>query len=73
MKKRLFFLYLMFQVSVPGSNLSTIVTVRCGHCGNLLSVNMGALPQSIPPQELQVIKPLFFITVIIFFYLTVDS
>ncbi|XP_020597453.1 protein YABBY 2-like [Phalaenopsis equestris] len=40
-------------VSVPGSNLSAIVTVRCGHCGNLLSVNMGALPQSIPLQKLE--------------------
>ncbi|PKU86563.1 putative axial regulator YABBY 2 [Dendrobium catenatum] len=40
-------------VSVPGSNLSATVTVRCGHCGNLLSVNMGVPPQSMPFQDLQ--------------------
>jgi len=28
------------QVSVPCSILSTVVTVRCGHCTSLLSVNM---------------------------------
>lgn len=39
-------------VSVPGTNLCAIVTVRCGHCANLLSVNMGAFSQSIP-QDLQ--------------------
>ncbi|XP_048232334.1 axial regulator YABBY 4 isoform X1 [Ricinus communis] len=27
-------------VSVPGSSLSMVVTVRCGHCTSLLSVNM---------------------------------
>ncbi|XP_004487438.1 putative axial regulator YABBY 2 [Cicer arietinum] len=38
-------------VSVPCSSLLTIVTVRCGHCANLLSVNMGASLQSFPPQQ----------------------
>ncbi|XP_047338818.1 putative axial regulator YABBY 2 isoform X2 [Impatiens glandulifera] len=34
----------MLAVSVPySSRMVTIATVRCGHCGNLLSVNMGAL------------------------------
>ncbi|MED6148135.1 hypothetical protein PIB30_050326 [Stylosanthes scabra] len=28
------------QVSVPCSSMSTVVTVRCGHCTSLLSVNM---------------------------------
>jgi len=28
------------QVSVPCSSLSMVVTVRCGHCTSLLSVNM---------------------------------
>lgn len=28
------------QVSVPCSSLSKVVTVRCGHCTTLLSVNM---------------------------------
>ncbi|KAF5746592.1 axial regulator YABBY 4-like [Tripterygium wilfordii] len=28
------------QVSVPCSNLSMVVTVRCGHCTSLLTVNM---------------------------------
>lgn len=32
-------LYIM-QVSVPSSSLSVVVTVRCGHCTSLLSVNM---------------------------------
>ncbi|GFP97176.1 putative axial regulator yabby 2 [Phtheirospermum japonicum] len=32
----------------------SMVTVRCGHCGNLLSVNMGALlHQSVHLQDLQ--------------------
>ncbi|GFP89455.1 putative axial regulator yabby 2 [Phtheirospermum japonicum] len=32
----------------------SIVTVRCGHCANLLSVNMGALLQSVHLQDFQV-------------------
>jgi len=43
-----------WQVSVPCSSLLTIVTVRCGHCANLLSVNMGASLQPFPSQETQV-------------------
>ncbi|RVW81767.1 putative axial regulator YABBY 2 [Vitis vinifera] len=42
-----------WQVSVPCTSLFTIVTVRCGHCANLLSVNMGALLQTVPTQDLQ--------------------
>lgn len=38
-------LLLLMQVSVPG-NVFNIVTVRCGHCSNLLSVNLGASPQA---------------------------
>ncbi|OAY64792.1 Protein YABBY 5 [Ananas comosus] len=33
----------VLAVSVPCSSLLKTVTVRCGHCGNLLSVNMRAL------------------------------
>ncbi|KAF1886996.1 hypothetical protein Lal_00046234 [Lupinus albus] len=40
-------------VSVPCSSLLTIVTVRCGHCANLISVNMGASLQAFPPQDPQ--------------------
>ncbi|XP_061360325.1 putative axial regulator YABBY 2 [Gastrolobium bilobum] len=40
-------------VSVPCSSFLTIVTVRCGHCANLLSVNMGASLQTHPPQDPQ--------------------
>ncbi|KAK7375212.1 hypothetical protein VNO78_35905 [Psophocarpus tetragonolobus] len=40
-------------VSVPCSSLLTIVTVRCGHCANLLSVNMGASLQTFPSQDTQ--------------------
>ncbi|KAJ1400031.1 YABBY protein [Sesbania bispinosa] len=43
-------------VSVPCSSLLTIVTVRCGHCANLLSVNMGASLQAFPPQDPQVFQ-----------------
>jgi hypothetical protein len=43
-----------WQVSVPSSSLFNIVTVRCGHCGNLLSVNMGASLQTLPLQDPQV-------------------
>ncbi|KAD6795045.1 hypothetical protein E3N88_05941 [Mikania micrantha] len=32
------------QVSVPCSSLFDIVTVRCGHCTNMWSVNMGMAP-----------------------------
>ncbi|KAK4755567.1 hypothetical protein SAY87_009324 [Trapa incisa] len=31
------------QVSVPCSSLFKTVTIRCGHCANLFSVNMGGL------------------------------
>ncbi|XP_052211051.1 putative axial regulator YABBY 2 isoform X1 [Diospyros lotus] len=44
----------ILAVSVPCTSMFTIVTVRCGHCANLLSVNMGALLQSAPPQDLQI-------------------
>ncbi|THU45051.1 hypothetical protein C4D60_Mb02t13800 [Musa balbisiana] len=44
----------VLAVSVPGNSLLNIVTVRCGHCSNLLSVNMGALLQALPFQSLQV-------------------
>ncbi|KAF5470866.1 hypothetical protein F2P56_011354 [Juglans regia] len=40
-------------VSVPCSSLLTMVTVRCGHCANLLSVNMAASLQAVPPQDTQ--------------------
>ncbi|KAG2670617.1 hypothetical protein I3760_14G094200 [Carya illinoinensis] len=30
-----------------------MVTVRCGHCANLLSVNMAASLQAVPPQDTQ--------------------
>ncbi|KAL5574575.1 hypothetical protein UlMin_016274 [Ulmus minor] len=44
----------ILAVSVPSSSLFTIVTVRCGHCANLLSVNMGASSvQALPCQDPQ--------------------
>ncbi|KAG9153550.1 hypothetical protein Leryth_008494 [Lithospermum erythrorhizon] len=48
----------ILAVSVPCSTMMNIVTVRCGHCANLLSVNVGgALLQSLPNiQELQMQK-----------------
>ncbi|KAI9073367.1 hypothetical protein K1719_044708 [Acacia pycnantha] len=46
----------ILAVSVPCGSFLTIVTVRCGHCANLLSVNMAASLQTFPPQELQLQK-----------------
>ncbi|MBA0615428.1 hypothetical protein Godav_015566, partial [Gossypium davidsonii] len=40
-------------VSVPYNSLFKIVTVRCGHCANLLSVNMGTSQQTVPIQDAQ--------------------
>ncbi|CAL1403750.1 unnamed protein product [Linum trigynum] len=46
----------VLAVSVPSSSMYTMVTVRCGHCANLLSVNMGnfmgAPPSSTPTPSL---------------------
>ncbi|GMG98393.1 hypothetical protein Nepgr_000233 [Nepenthes gracilis] len=38
----------ILAVSVPCSNIFSIVTVRCGHCANLLSANVGASVQAVP-------------------------
>ncbi|KAL0550871.1 hypothetical protein IC582_009936 [Cucumis melo] len=43
----------ILAVSVPCNSMFTLVTVRCGHCSNLLSVNMGASLQVVPPQDSQ--------------------
>nr|GMD17037.1 axial regulator YABBY 4 [Ipomoea batatas] len=37
------------QVSVPRSSLCTVVTVRCGHCTAILSVNMMMMTTSLVP------------------------
>ncbi|KAI4335706.1 hypothetical protein L6164_014328 [Bauhinia variegata] len=47
------FCNIVLAVSVPCSNLFDIVTVRCGHCTNLWSVNMAAAFQSLSWQDLQ--------------------
>ncbi|XVF05043.1 hypothetical protein REPUB_Repub05bG0137100 [Reevesia pubescens] len=39
----------ILAVSVPCNSLLNIVTVRCGHCANLLSVNMGTSLQTVLP------------------------
>ncbi|XP_031107500.1 axial regulator YABBY 5-like [Ipomoea triloba] len=41
------FCNIVLAVSVPCSSLFDIVTVRCGHCSNLWSVNMAAAFQSL--------------------------
>lgn len=41
------FCNIVLAVSVPCSSLYDIVTVRCGHCTNLWSVNMAAAFQSL--------------------------
>ncbi|WRX33033.1 YABBY protein - like 10 [Theobroma cacao] len=43
----------ILAVSVPCTSLFNIVTVRCGHCANLLSVNMGTSLQTVPIQDAQ--------------------
>ncbi|XP_020095287.1 protein YABBY 2-like [Ananas comosus] len=44
----------ILAVSVPCNSLFNIVTVRCGHCGVLLSVNMGNLLQTLARQDYQI-------------------
>ncbi|XP_047048304.1 protein YABBY 6-like isoform X2 [Lolium rigidum] len=40
----------VLAVSVPGNSMLSIVTVRCGHCTNLLSVNLrGVMHSQVPP------------------------
>ncbi|KAJ4970243.1 hypothetical protein NE237_003342 [Protea cynaroides] len=43
----------ILAVSVPATSLHNVVTVRCGHCANLLDVNMGPSLQTVPLQDLQ--------------------
>ncbi|KAF4363744.1 hypothetical protein G4B88_013588 [Cannabis sativa] len=45
------FCNIVLAVSVPCSSLFDIVTVRCGHCTNLWSVNMAAAFQSLSWQQ----------------------
>ncbi|XP_077229375.1 plant-specific transcription factor YABBY family protein [Tasmannia lanceolata] len=47
------FCNIILAVSVPCSSMFDIVTVRCGHCTNLWSVNMAAALQSLTWQEIQ--------------------
>ncbi|KAG9455771.1 hypothetical protein H6P81_000279 [Aristolochia fimbriata] len=47
------FCNIILAVSVPCSSLFDIVTVRCGHCTNLWSVNMAAALQSFSWQDIQ--------------------
>ncbi|XP_042954360.1 putative axial regulator YABBY 2 isoform X2 [Carya illinoinensis] len=49
--------FLLLLVNVPCSSLFNIVTVRCGHCSNLLSANMGTSLQAVPPQDPQHLSP----------------
>ncbi|XVE59706.1 hypothetical protein DITRI_Ditri05aG0067700 [Diplodiscus trichospermus] len=43
----------ILAVSVPCTSLFNIVTVRCGHCANMLSVTMGTSLQTAPIQDAQ--------------------
>ncbi|KAL9249037.1 Axial regulator YABBY 5-like protein [Drosera capensis] len=48
------FCNIVLVVSVPCSSLFDVVTVRCGHCTNLWSVNMAAaFPHSLSWQDIQ--------------------
>lgn len=44
----------VLAVSVPGNSMLNIVTVRCGHCTNLLSVNLRGQMHSPVPAAAQV-------------------
>ncbi|KAL9269057.1 Axial regulator YABBY 5-like protein, partial [Drosera capensis] len=47
------FCNIVLVVSVPCSSLFDMVTVRCGHCTNLWSVNMAsAFPYSLSWQDI---------------------
>lgn len=46
----IFLCFFILQVSVPCTSLFKTVTVRCGHCTNLLPVNMRALLLPSPNQ-----------------------
>ncbi|KAL1825703.1 hypothetical protein ACET3Z_012481 [Daucus carota] len=46
----------VLAVSVPCNSITTVVTVRCGHCVNLFSVNMGPMLHSLPLQDLQKVQ-----------------
>ncbi|KAI3446912.1 hypothetical protein Pfo_003577 [Paulownia fortunei] len=43
------FCNIVLAVSVPCNSLFDVVTVRCGHCTNLWTVNMAAAFQCLPP------------------------
>ncbi|KAL1563415.1 Axial regulator YABBY 5 [Salvia divinorum] len=45
------FCSIILAVSVPCKNLFDVVTVRCGHCSNLLSVNMAASFHCLQPSS----------------------
>ncbi|XP_051152482.1 axial regulator YABBY 5-like isoform X2 [Andrographis paniculata] len=47
------FCSIVLAVSVPCSNLFDVVTVRCGHCTNLWTVNMAAASQCLQQQQQQ--------------------
>ncbi|KAJ0110668.1 hypothetical protein Patl1_00228 [Pistacia atlantica] len=49
----------VLAVSVPGSSLFKTVTVRCGHCTNLLSVNMRGLLLPATTNQLHLGHPFF--------------
>ncbi|KAF8389123.1 hypothetical protein HHK36_025809 [Tetracentron sinense] len=50
------FCNIILAVSVPCSSLFEFVTVRCGHCTNLWSVNMAAALQSLSWQDPQMLN-----------------
>ncbi|RZS04624.1 hypothetical protein BHM03_00034982 [Ensete ventricosum] len=43
----------LLQVNVPGNNSFNVVTVRCGLCASLLSVDLEALLGKLPHQSFQ--------------------
>ncbi|KAI0497489.1 hypothetical protein KFK09_020718 [Dendrobium nobile] len=46
----------VLAVNIPSDNMFNIVTVRCGHCANLLSVDMGGVAETETLQNHQKIQ-----------------
>ncbi|PKU64994.1 Protein YABBY 2 [Dendrobium catenatum] len=46
----------VLAVNIPSDNMFNIVTVRCGHCANLLSVDMGGVVETETLQNHQKIQ-----------------
>ncbi|KAL8154114.1 hypothetical protein V2J09_011874 [Rumex salicifolius] len=65
----------ILAVSIPSSNLLlTIVTVRCGHCSNLLTVNLTSPPpQNLPRQQAESTEEMMMISKLSSNYIDINT